>query len=140
MSFGANQKSGKQEVLAVGNTFDLDLELEAFVNSFHIPGLDDQLIAFQVQGNSMAPTIQSGDLVICTLLENINEIVDNGLYVIITQKAIWMKRVKKTLSGQGIWTHLQLFSENSTEQEPFLLAVSEVEKALKVKQRLTTLA
>ena len=45
------------------NSVDVDLLEDA--NHFHIPGLTGNLIAFNINGNSMSPTIKTGDMVIC---------------------------------------------------------------------------
>ena len=121
-----------------GNTTGLNVQGEP--EYFHIPGLDGHLVAFNVDGDSMAPTIRSGDTVICTALECFGDLVDNKIYAIVTTKAIWVKRVRKFLDNQKNWTHLQLFPENTLEHDAFTIPIQEVVKIMKVTKRVTGLA
>ena len=60
------------------NTVGVDLLEEK--DHFYIPGLMGDLVAFNINGNSMFPTIQTGDMVICTPLESVKEMKDNSIY------------------------------------------------------------
>ncbi|MEM9921615.1 MAG: S24 family peptidase [Bacteroidota bacterium] len=117
------------------NTVGVDLLEEN--ESFHIPGLEGDLVAFNINGESMSPTILAGDMVICTPLKEKHEMVDNDIYAVVANQSVWVKRVKRCLDKYGRWTHLKLISDNYLEYDPFIIELTEVRKLLRVKRRLT---
>ena len=119
------------------NSVDVDLLEDA--NHFHIPGLTGNLIAFNINGNSMSPTIKTGDMVICHPIDKVSEIKDNDIYAVVTNQSVWVKRVVKHSIKKGQWTHLKLISDNFHEFNPFLIEIVDVKRMLKVKHRLTGL-
>ncbi len=119
------------------NTISVDLLEENQL--FHIPGVEGDLVAFNINGNSMSPTISSGDMVICQPLENDNEMTDDDIYAVVTNQSVWVKRVRRHRDRYNKWTHLKLISDNHDEFDPFLLERTEVRRLLKVKKKLTGL-
>ena len=117
------------------NTVSVDLWEEN--QRFHIPGVIGDLVAFNINGDSMAPTVRSGDMVICTPLDELKEIKDGEVYAVVTNAAVWVKRVQRCFDRFGRWTHIKLISDNKEEFDPFLVEVSEIRKLLKVTKRLT---
>lgn len=49
---------------------------------------------FEVQGNSMLPLVSDKNWVICSAVENLDEIRDNDIYVIVEQESIRLKVVQ----------------------------------------------
>jgi phage repressor protein C with HTH and peptisase S24 domain len=119
------------------NTVGVDLLEEN--QRFHIPGIFGDLVAFNINGNSMSPTISNGDMVICMPLEDNKDIKDNEVYAVVANNSVWVKRVQKCCDRYGRFTHLKLISDNYEEFDPFLIEIKEVRKLLKVKRRLTGL-
>jgi len=119
------------------NTIGVDLLEEN--QHFHIPGVCGDLVAFNINGNSMFPTITEGDMVICMPLENKSEMIDDEIYAIVTNQSVWVKRVQRCYDRHSNWSHLRLISDNVEEFDPFIIEISEVRKLLKVKKRLTGL-
>ncbi|MEM6966841.1 MAG: S24 family peptidase [Bacteroidota bacterium] len=119
------------------NTIGVDLLEEN--EWFRIPGVNGDLVAFNINGNSMMPTISSGDMVICSPLENTNELIDNEIYAVVTNQSVWVKRVQRRYNRHNYWTHLRLISDNHEEYDPFIIEINEVRRLLKVKRRLTGL-
>lgn len=119
------------------NTVGVDLLEDT--DRFHIPGLMGDLVAFNINGNSMSPTIITGDMVICNPIETVKEMKDNEIYAVVTNQSVWVKRVQKCFDKYGRWTHLKLISDNYHEFDPFLVEIKEVRKLLKVKRKLTGL-
>ena len=117
------------------NTVGVDLLEEN--ERFHIPGVRGDLVAFNINGDSMAPTILSGDMVICSPLEHQEEMLDNEVYAVVTHQSVWVKRVVRCFDRLQRWTHLKLISDNREEFDPFIIEIGEVKKLLKVKRRLT---
>lgn len=106
---------------------------------FFIPGVDGDLVAFNINGRSMEPTILNGDMVICSSIEQHDDVKDNQVYAIVTNSAVWIKRVFRQFDDSGKCTHLQLVSDNVDEFDPFVVDVTEIRSVLKVRKRLTGL-
>ncbi|MEO1435987.1 MAG: S24 family peptidase [Bacteroidota bacterium] len=106
---------------------------------FHIPGLQNDLVAFSVQGNSMTPTIEDGDLVICSSGIHPTDLIDMDIYTIVTKDSVRVKRIQRIHNRNGELTHLKLISDNQQEHRPDLLRLHEVEQLFKVERRLTGL-
>lgn len=81
--------------------------------SFRLPGAtfrNGSFRAFQVNGSSMQGTLQDGDLVICRYVENwAREILDNRVYVVVSETDVLVKRVLNQLNERG---RLTLHSDN----------------------------
>ncbi|MEM1319970.1 MAG: S24 family peptidase [Bacteroidota bacterium] len=120
------------------NTVGVDLLEEN--EWFHIPGVSGDLVAFNINGQSMEPTINAGDMVICTPLESTIEMIDDEIYAVVTNQSVWVKRVQRCYDRYNNWTHLRLISDNQEEFDPFIVEINEVKRLLKVKRRLTGLA
>ncbi len=73
------------------NTISVDLIEEN--ERFTILGISGDLIAFNINGASMAPTIQANDMVICKPLESIEEMHDEEIYAVVSDQSVWVKRV-----------------------------------------------
>jgi transcriptional regulator with XRE-family HTH domain len=105
---------------------------------FSVPGVEGNLTAFEINGDSMLPTITNGDLVICEALETGDQIYDNHVYVVVTEVVV-AKRVQQVRDEDGI-TALRLISDNSSVYRPYQVDLEEVRQLLKVKWRLTDYA
>lgn len=62
---------------------------------------------FEISGDSMMPTLETGDYVLCELVESLQDIKQHGIYVLHTHDDILCKRIEI----QG--TRLLLHSDNS---------------------------
>ena len=105
---------------------------------FSLPNLaGENLLAFEIDGDSMMPTITQGDLVVCQPLERNTPIYDNHVYVVVTDVLV-AKRVQQIRSGTEL-QQLRLISDNNIYQ-PYNVPVEEVTQLLKVKCRVTSYA
>lgn len=104
---------------------------------FHIPGVQGEHVAFTINGDSMAPTIRDGDMVICQALESTEQLRENEIYAVVTSQAVMVKRVQKVYTSKGDWSHLKLISDNYIEHDPFTIDLSDVRRILHVERRLT---
>lgn len=102
---------------------------------FSIPGLDGHLIAFEISGDSMMPTITNGDVVVCEPLERGEPIRDNQVYVVVTDVVV-AKRIQQVKSGNHL-REMRLISDNDRYQ-PYNVTPDEVQQILRVKCRLTS--
>ncbi len=119
------------------NTIGVDLWEEN--ERFRIPGMKGDLVAFYINGASMAPTIDAGDMVICTPIALNSNLEEDEVYAVVSNSCVWVKRVQKCYDRHGLWTHLRLISDNRDEFDPFIIENSEVRRLLKVTRRITGL-
>lgn len=102
---------------------------------FSIPNMEGNLIAFEISGNSMEPTITNGDIVVCEELERGEPIRDNQVYVVVTDVVV-AKRIQQIKDGAHVRA-FSLISDNSF-YKPYEVSPDEVQKILRVKCRLTS--
>jgi hypothetical protein len=117
-----------------------DKFLEDQLETFNIPGVSGNYVAFYVKGNSMEPHIMNGDMVICQALDTKDRIVDNRVYAVVTSDGFMVKRIQKIYNDKGSFTHLNLISDNYLEHAPFKVEVRDVIQVLEVKRRLTDMS
>ncbi len=101
---------------------------------FSLPNMEGNLLAFEISGNSMEPTIASGDTVVCEPLERGEPIRDNQIYVVVTDVVV-AKRVQQVKEA-GILRGFDLISDNIFFK-PYSVSTEEVRQILRVKCRLT---
>ena len=134
--------AGRQNIVLVpdramagyATTTDTPQYLAEF-QKFTIPGLDGNLIAFEISGDSMMPTITNGDIVVCEPLERGEPIRDNQVYVVVTDVVV-AKRIQQMKNG-GVMKEMRLISDNDRYQ-PYIVSPDEVRQILRVKCRLTS--
>jgi hypothetical protein len=118
-----------------------DAQFQGESEFFQIPGLHGDFIAFAVRGNSMQPTINEGDIVICRSLDaDAKQLKDNEIYAVSVDNAIMIKRV------QCIWDKnrrkvmkIKLISDNYLEHDPMVQEVSSIHKYWKVEKKVTAI-
>ena len=118
-------------------------DAQAFHNTeteiFQIPGLHGNYIAFTIRGNSMQPTIQEGDIVICTPVYYPEDLKNNQIYAISINGAVMVKRIQKIVDKNRRVIKLKFISDNYLEHDPFIEAVSPMIKFWKVEKRITNI-
>jgi phage repressor protein C with HTH and peptisase S24 domain len=103
---------------------------------FSIPGMDGELVAFEISGDSMMPTITNGDLVVCEIMERGEPLRDNQVYVIVTDVVV-AKRIQQLRKG-NVLKQLRLISDNNQVYQPYTVELEEIQQILRVKCRLTS--
>lgn len=74
----------------------------AKLDSFTLPGLrNGSYRMFEVEGQSMAPTILHGDRLICKWVENFDNIRENRIHIVVTRDGIVAKRVLNRIDQRG---------------------------------------
>lgn len=106
------------------------------LQKFSVPYLDGPLIAFEISGDSMHPTITDGDIVICEKVERGDPLRDNHVYVIVTDVVV-AKRIQQLKKGSKA-AQLRLISDNHTVYQPYEVELEDIREILKVKCRLTS--
>lgn len=119
--------------------YAVDHQDPAFLDNlqkFAIPGMEGNgLIAFEISGDSMLPTITDGDLVICEPLERGEPLRDNHVYVVVTDVVV-AKRIQQ-LRDDSEPPRLRLISDNHAVYQPYEVELEEIRQLLKVKCRMT---
>ncbi len=119
------------------NTIGVDLWEEN--ERFRIPGITGDLVAFYINGDSMVPTIDAGDMVICSPVDNDAKLDEEEVYAVVSNSCVWVKRLQRCFDRHGVCTHLRLISDNHEEFDPFIIELEEVRRLLKVTRRITGL-
>ncbi len=135
-------KNGKDTILMVpikaqagyrSRYFDLEYEKELF--SFTLPNFNSGTYrAFEVEGDSMQPTIRHADYVICSFVENWKYFKPGYVYVVVTHESVNVKRIPQRLNQDNEFT---LHSDN-TSYPPFILPAEEIREVWWVRGILTT--
>jgi len=78
---------------------------------FKLPGYEpvEGQKLFEVEGDSMMPTLMHGDILITQHIDDLTEILDGSVAVIVTPKSVLTKRIKKDLPNDAVI----LISDNS---------------------------
>lgn len=108
------------------------------LQKFSIPNMAGELMAFEINGDSMTPTITNGDIVVCEATERGEPLRDNHVYVIVTDVVV-AKRIQQVRESNTV-TRLNLISDNDAVYKPYPVELEEVRQILKVKCRLTSYA
>lgn len=93
-----------------------DPEFMASLPAYRLPGLNNGTFRiFEVEGLSMYPTLSSGDLVICSNVDQLGIVRDDRLYVVVTKTdGIVVKRVLNRIKSDG---KLILKSDNYKDRD-----------------------
>ena len=83
------------------------------IKSLKIAGLGGHKWVFTIEGDSMAPTLDEGDIVVCERLASIKELKSNAIYVVVSMGKPMVKRVE--MSEEGDVLKLSLISDNPDE-------------------------
>ena len=105
---------------------------------FAIPGISgNNLVAFPINGNSMDPIINNGDIVVCREIGSAQDVKENEIYAIRSNGSVWIKYVKCIKNRAGRVTSLKLISANYMEYDPFIEEVNEFTRIYKVIRRIS---
>ncbi len=102
---------------------------------YKIPGFDAQngQKLFEVEGDSMMPTLLQSDILITQSVRDFSEIMDGAIAVVVTAKSVLVKRVRKKLDHGS----LVLISDNKN-YEDINFPLSDVDEVLTVKGKITS--
>lgn len=105
---------------------------------YAIPGISGSgLVAFPIEGNSMEPKINDGDIVICREVSSLNEVKENEIYAVKIAGSLWVKHVQKIENKSGKIESLRLVSTNHLEYDPFVEEVDANTKLYRVIKRIS---
>lgn len=115
----------------------MDVRIYEETETFFIPGIEGEHVAFYIKGNSMQPTIYDSDMVICKKIDNMNSLVDNDIYAVVTDGAVMVKRVQKIFNRKKQLSQLKLISDNYLDFDPFSVELSNITHIFKVVRKVT---
>jgi phage repressor protein C with HTH and peptisase S24 domain len=124
----------RQRAMAGYATAAQDPEYQEQLPRFSMPGMDGELVAFEISGDSMQPTITNGDIVICEPVERGEPLRETNVYIVVTDTVV-AKRIHQ-IKQNGEVAQLELISDNPVYR-PYKVDVPEVQQILRVKTRLT---
>lgn len=105
---------------------------------FTLPNMrSNNLVAFNIKGNSMEPVINNSDIVICEPVERIDDIKDNKIYAVKHDGKLWVKYLKKMKNRDGE-IELTLISANYLEHSPFIEVVDYNTRIYKVVRKISS--
>ena len=123
-----------------GASVDSDSFLRESADFFTLPGIKgDGYVAFLINGNSMEPIINDGDVIICRQIAGAHEIKDNRIYAVKGKGSIWVKYVQKVPDQRGRINALKLISANFLEHDPWVEEVNEYTRLYEVVRRVSDL-
>ena len=102
----------------------ISTEFDNSITKFKIPGLSGKYIAFRVKGDSMTPTLENDDILICEEILNQSELENNKIYVVSSNDGVNVKRIKVLKKGNSI-IGITLLSDNPHGNPPIEIDFSE---------------
>ena len=142
-SKNAQQEGGRRNIVLVPDRAmagyavqHQDADFLDGLQHFSIPHLEGNLIAFEISGDSMMPTITNGDIVVCENVERGAPLKDNQVYVIVSDVVV-AKRVQQIRDAEGA-PKILLISDNDSVFKPYEIDLEDIRQILKVKCRLTS--
>ncbi len=102
---------------------------------FGIPGLQGNLFAFNVKGNSMEPILQEGDMVFCRHVESPKYLRRNEIYAVYAEGQVRIKYVE--MEHDAYEPQLKLLSHNDIEHPPIYVNANQGVKIYQVVHFLT---
>lgn len=116
----------------------LGAESQEDLSFFSIPGIKGSgLVAFQIDGNSMDPVIKNGDIVVCKVIDSVNDIRDNEIYAVKSSGSVWVKYVQRMHNSKGRVNKLKMISANYFDNDPFEEDVNETTRLYKVIRKIS---
>lgn len=103
---------------------------------YRIPGFNPtkDTMLIEVEGNSMLPTISSGDILICQLLRNMDYLIDNSITVIALEDKIISARIQKHENDDYLW----MLSDNPDHTEKIKIRKKDILRIYSVLGKAST--
>ncbi|UYZ60215.1 S24 family peptidase [Hymenobacter latericus] len=91
--------------------------------------------AFEVAGDSMEPTLNHNDIVVCSFVDNWRLLVPDDVYVVVTSESVMLKRIRKRISGLD--EEVLLFSDNP-HRRPYPVDAADITELWRVRGYIST--
>jgi hypothetical protein len=121
-----------------GASVDSDSFVTENNDFFRLPGISGSgYVAFPINGNSMEPVINNGDVVICKEVDGLHQVRENRIYAVRSNGRLWVKYVQKVPNSKGRITGLKLISANYLEHDPWIEEVDKNTRLYEVVRRVS---
>lgn len=98
---------------------------------YRVPGFEHgKFRAFEVAGDSMEPTLNHRDIVVCSYVDNWRLLVPGDVYVVVTLESVMLKRIRRRITD--IDGEVMLYSDNH-HREPYPMDVPDITELWRVR-------
>ena len=98
---------------------------------YRVPGFEHgKFRAFEVSGDSMEPTLNHRDIVVCSYVDNWRLLVPDDIYVVVTDESVMLKRIRHRITDLA--GEVMLHSDNS-HRRPYPLDATEITQLWRVR-------
>jgi hypothetical protein len=91
--------------------------------------------AFEVAGDSMEPTLNHNDIVVCSYVDNWRLLVPDDIYVVVTTESVMLKRIRERVSNRD--GEVMLYSDNP-HRRPYPLDAADITELWRVRGYIST--
>lgn len=91
--------------------------------------------AFEVAGDSMEPTLNHNDIVVCSYVDNWRLLIPDDIYVVVTPESVMLKRIRKKITD--LVGEVMLYSDNH-HRRPYPLDASDITELWRVRGYIST--
>ena len=103
---------------------------------YRVPGFEHgKYRAFEMAGDSMEPTLNHRDIVVCSYVDNWRLLVPDDMYVVVTTESVMLKRIRQRITDLG--SEVMLYSDNS-HRRPYPLDAADITELWRVRGYLST--
>ena len=103
---------------------------------YRVPGFEHgKYRAFEVAGDSMEPTLNHRDIVLCSYVDNWRLLVPDDMYVVVTTQSVMLKRIRQRITDLD--SEVLLHSDN-VHRRPYPLDVADLTELWQVRGYLST--
>lgn len=96
------------------------------------PTVDHRL--FEVEGNSMAPTIYPGDIIICQVHHNLDLILDGSIVLVVTKESLLVKRLRHTEKANTF----NFENDNPSDEEVLTIDKNDIIEMMMIRGKIST--
>ena len=98
---------------------------------YRVPGFEHgKFRAFEVAGDSMEPTLNHRDIVVCSYVDNWRLLVPGDIYVVVTLESVMLKRIRRRITDLN--GEVMLYSDNY-HREPYPMDVPDITELWQVR-------
>lgn len=106
------------------------------LKTYQVPGFEynKNHLIFEVEGNSMYPTFQPKDFLVCSACDNLSDFESGDLIVVILEDGILSKRIYISKEDPTYY----ILKNDNPDYNPFFVKIADIIELWKVKGRITT--
>lgn len=98
---------------------------------YRVPGFEGgKFRAFEVAGDSMEPTLNHRDIVVCSYVDNWRLLEPGEMYVVVTSESVMLKRIRERITGQDMT--VLLYSDNY-HRKPYPMDTADITELWRVR-------